>query len=76
MTHVHQIGTRPEFLRKRDPRPSQFDEAEAVQFQELYERMSPEKQREFWTLRTSGIDKIAFLLRWSSYARFQEGGRA
>jgi len=33
----------------------------------LYETLSPQKQREFWQLRTDHVSKQAFLLRWGQF---------
>jgi len=37
----------------------------------LYGRMSPDQQRDFWQLRGTKIEKLAYLLRWGTFKQVE-----
>ena len=78
MTHIKQIGDRALIRPSRSRDTAELERADPAADEalaELYARMSSAKQREFWQLRGSGLNKATFLLRWGSYGRFAEGER-
>lgn len=46
---------------------SGFSDHDIAGLTRLYSAMPAERRREFWAMRTSTIEKMAFLLRWGSF---------